>query len=435
MTTFGDFPGVRISVSGGGIAAIRIGAEEKLALFGYGDFEEATADPADPIRITSRRTADTLFGEDSELSDAVRGAISNGANRDFLYAVMVEQVQADQESFTATDSGTLENTPIVKDSVEISSETDELDVKYVYDDATLSGDIAEGEAYVNIYTGEFVAGSEDDWDVDYRYGDWQSAFDASENIVNESESGVFAALSASTEVTDSLVEETEALRQDYKMIKAVSAAQPNDTDEYRAWYDTAEYEDNFSSDSQFVLAPVNRSDEELTVIGQTAGLFAGNDITQPVYNRQLVSVGEGLSQRLGRAEAQELRDANVIPLKQGAGLRVSDNTSASDETDWERDFWRRRIVDRVILIAKEVGDSILGRINDPDTRDAAEDLLKTEIEGLVSDRLLQPNDEEDDSWFVEVEPDPIDPDQVNIDIGVTPFGIAKRIDTTITIDT
>ncbi len=130
-----------------------------------------------------------------------------------------------------------------------------------------------------------------------------------------------------------------------------------------------------------------------------------------------------------------MRDQNVIPIRQAGSIRVKDNLSTSTDTDWERDFWRRRIADRVILIGKTIGDSILGRINDERTRDAAERLIAAELRELVGDRLLKPNSDDENNWFVDVYESSSNPNEVKIDIGFTPYGIVKRIDESIVINT
>lgn len=258
------------------------------------------------------------------------------------------------------------------------------------------------------------------------------AFDNTVQTVREGETGVFAVISDTEDDATALSEQVDTLRNDYKMVKGVLGAEPNDGD---TEFDTGSYENPLTSDSMFLHAPTRRSSEtDELVTGAVSGLFAGNDITEPVYKQSLRGV-EGLNQVLTKSEADDLRDEEVIPLRQNGGVEVADNTSTSDEDDWERDFWRRRIVDRVVLIAFEVGDTILGRINNDDTRDAAEDLIDEQFQQLADDDLIKPNTDETENHFVEVTENPSDTDQVDIDLGVTPNGVVKRVDTTVTIDT
>lgn len=431
MTTFGEFPGVRINTTGGGIASIEIGEEEKVVLFGRADTENGDAEVNEPAQVRSRRDAQRLFGEDSELRDAVQGALANGANREYIFGVPTEQTVADTETFTATDSGTLVEAPLSEGTVAVGT----LDVEYRYDDDIPVPETVD-TVFVNPNTGDWTAFEEGEYDFEYEYPDWNSAFDSADDVVLENESAVYVALAESETVGQSLAGKVTELRQNYKMVKGLVAAEPTGTDDGAPSYNPSTYEDNYDSDSFFVTAPVRRTGTPYTVLGGVGGLFAGNSINDPIYNEPL-SGYTGLVQRLTHAQANEFRAQNVIPIKEAASIRVADNISTSSEEDWQRDFWRRRIVDRVILLAKNVGDATIGRVNDKKTRKVAETALMNEIEGLVSDRLLRPNDAtvDEENWYVDVRDDPTDSDTVLIDIGITPTGVVKRVDVTIEIDT
>jgi len=181
-------------------------------------------------------------------------------------------------------------------------------------------------------------------------------------------------------------------------------------------------------------APTRRENGGRLVTGGVAGLFAGNGLTNPVYNDALNGY-TGVEQKLTKAEANDLRDAGVIPIRQEGSIRVADNTSTSSATDWERDFFTRRVVDQVILVAKQIGDSIIGRRNTEQTRNIAEASIRGNIENFVEDGLLRPNTDDDQRWYVDAYPEQNDTNKVNIDIGVTPVGVVKIVDETITIET
>jgi hypothetical protein len=180
----------------------------------------------------------------------------------------------------------------------------------------------------------------------------------------------------------------------------------------------------------FLHAPARKEDRDVTITGALAGYMAGQPLgTGGSIYGDILTV-DSLDDRLTKAEADDLRNNEVIPIRQppsGGGIRIEDNLSTSTETDWVRDYWRRRIVDQAILIAKAVGDSIIGRINDERTRDTVENTIKSELKGLAEDRLITTN------YFVDVYQ--VDSDTVGIDLGVTPQGIVKRVDVSITINT
>jgi hypothetical protein len=481
VTTYGSFPGVRVEVAGGGITAVAIGEEEKLVLFGEANYEDdgtvtsdgdedplessLTGTPETPETINARREADTTFGDGSELASGLREALANGANIDFIYGVAPRRYNVVDE-VQSTQSGTLDNAPIWEEDVSDESNIQALKceddtgpvsmtVEYDYSSPPAQPSSAETVA-VNPLTGEYAADAapDGDYNFDYKYLDWQSAFDAAEvaAVVEEDETGVFDALSDSDEVSADLDGTVATHRGNYKLINAVSGAQPNENEVITsddqelesdhsnytrrdARYDTSGYsQGSVDSDHYFKLAPVREENSSKTVLGGVGGLFAGNPISDPIYNDPLSGYDE-LEQTFTKADADNMRSEKVIPIRQAGSVRVKDNLSTSTETDWERDFWRRRIADRVILIGKTIGDTIIGKINDQQTRNAAARLIRAEIRELVADRLLQPNTADEQNWYVDVYEDSTNSDEVNIDIGFTPYGIVKRVDESITIET
>lgn len=488
VTTYGSFPGVQVSVSGGGITAIAIGGEEKLVLFGEANYQnDSDFSPGDgeedplvadligstntPESISARRVADDTFGDGSELADAMREALGNGANIDYLYGVAPQRINVVDESQT-TQSGSLDQDTVWEEDVSedaniaaievddvdgtgtVITGTADIDIELSYDGAptTPTDDTADVDTVViNPLTGEYAADQAptDHFEFRYKYLDWTTAFEAQAvtNVVNEDETAIFDAVSDSDSVSASLSGQTTTLRRNYQLVNGLSGAEPNDNEVVNdsdgnylrrdAQYDTANYDtanQSVDSDSYFKLAPVREENTPKTVLGAVGGLFAGNPLNDPIYNDKITGV-ESLEESFTKAHADDMRGENIIPIRQAGSIRVKDNRSTSTDTDWERDFWRRRIADRIILIGKSIGDAIIGRINDDDTRDAAARLIRAELRELVDDRLLKPNTDEDLRWSVDVYPDPTDNDKVKIDIAFTPYGIVKRVEETVTINT
>jgi len=450
MTTFGSFPGVQVQTQGGGISGVQVGAEETLVLFGAADTNNGSASVNDPTQVGSRQDADAKFGDGSELANAMKEALANGANINYLYGVAYDYDTDTTENFSATASGTLSNTPVEEESVSVQDDSaNDITVAFYYGDG--SGGTAPptpttaDTIFINPKTGEWTADTSDDYDVTYKTPDWGGAFGAADNVVDEDETAVYAALTDTEAVASTLSGKVTTLRGEYQMVKGVTAAEPNDTvaddatavadgTDLRPRYDTANYSDAIDDGSMFLIAPARPLDSAYTIVGGVAGLFAGHAINEPVYN-DAISGYTDIEQKLARSEAQDLRDTEVIPVRQSGTVRLKDNLSTSTETDWQRDFWRRRIVDRVILLGKIVGDATVGRINDEQTRNAAEATLFGELDALVGERLLEPNTDSETNWYVDVYQDANDADQVNIDIGITPQGIVKRVDESITINT
>lgn len=440
MATFGGFPGVQIQTQGGGIAGVQVGSEEILVLFGEADLANGTASVEDPTQIGARTEADKKFGDGSELADAMKEALGNGANIDYLYGVAVATTSVTDETFSSSSSGTLANAPIVEDlsTITVTDTVDATDatVEFRYDSPPSAPSNAD-TVHINPLTGEWAADSSSDYEFDYEYQEWSNAFDAADNVVSEGETAVYAPLSEAESVASTLSSKVNTLRGEYQMVKGLMGAQPNANSSESPpdpRYNTGTYSDAIDNDSMFLIAPARRQDSTKTIIGGVAGLFAGHAINEPVYN-DAVSAYTDLEQKLARSEAQDFRDNQVIPVRQAGSIRVKDNLSTSTASDWERDFWRRRIVDRVILLSKQVGEATVGRINDERTREQARSTLFVQLRGLVGERLLKPNEGDTTNWYVNVYEDSSNSDQVNIDVGITPLGIVKRIDQTITINT
>jgi hypothetical protein len=241
------------------------------------------------------------------------------------------------------------------------------------------------------------------------------------------------------------------LRNDYQLVNALTLAEPNDNKLLDAsetndsnggavpQYNTSTYtsaNNSVSAAHFYKFAPARKEGVDKTIGGGIGGLFAGNPISDPIYNEEL-SGYQTLQQKLLKSEADELRDEDVIPIRSGGSVRVKGNrsTAFSGSDSVAADFWTRRITDRVILIGKQVGDAILGRINDETTRDQAERELQSQLRQLADRRLIRQNTGEERYWRVDVYEDSTNDDEVNIDISFSPYGIVKRVDETITVNT
>jgi hypothetical protein len=455
MTVYGGYPGVQVTTAGGGITAIEIGSEEKVVLFGRGGSGSAAVNS--PTQIQARREADTAFGQDSELANAMKLALANGANISFLFGVQVEEdgagenIDTEQDTPTETYSGTtadaLANAPIVEEegylAVRDTVDDTEMTVNLVYEE-TVSAPGDSNTINLNPFTGDWTADSSSDYDFFYNYLEWDAAFDAADGVVNEDETGLYVALTESEDVAATLSGKTTELRDEFQLVNGLAGAMPNATETENpgqptersyAGFTTSSYDDLIDNDSQFLAAAVRFEDSTETALGAIGGLFGGADISEPIYNDTINTGGENLEVQFNRTDAGNMRDAQVIPVRQAGAVRVKGNLSTSTETDFERDFWRRRIVDRVILIGKAIGDATIGRINDAETRTAARRGIRTQLQSLADDRLIKDNVEGEQNFFVDVFESPTEPNEVKINIGVTPVGIVKRVDETITINT
>jgi hypothetical protein len=465
MATFGDFPGVQVTTQSGGVTSVTVGTADTLVVFGEAEYnaslavegDDATLDvsEAEPEQINALSEADAKFGAGSELAEGMKEAAQNGASLDFLFGVAVPREQVTGETQSAQE-GSLANVEIVEDTDKIVFDDGgtQLDVEFRYSGAP-SVPTDSDTVHLNPLTGEYAADAAPgtDFSVDYQYNDFTTALQARpvRNIVNENETGLYAVLSDSDAVSSALDAEVSSLRTDYKLVNGVVPAEPNDQEILDpanttatnggadARFDPSTYStanQSVTSESIYKFGPAREEGVSKTIAGGFGGLFAGNDITNPIYNDALSGFTD-LEQVLSKTEADNLRAENVIPVRSGGTIRVQGNRStAFGQSDTvAADFFTRRVTDRVILIGKQVGDATIGRINDQDTRNQAERLITSELRQLVQSRLIQPNTGDEVNFSVEVFESSTDRNKVNINISITPFGIVKRIDETVTVDT
>lgn len=446
-TTFGDFPGVRVDTAGGAITGIAVGREQRLVVVGVGDPSAGSASTNTAVSIDSRTDPATQFGDGSELTEALLDTLDNGANIDFLYGVMTDETSVTDESASST-SFTLANAPIIEDEsstgsgnagngsliVTDTSASIDLTVEFRYDSPPTAPSDTD-TAHINPITGEVeINSSNSNFEVDYDYPDWSGAFDAAEGVVDENEFGIITALTESESIATNLSGRLNTLRQNFQMVMGLSGAEPNDnqSEDNDADYDTGSFTTSLDNDAYYLHAPARLDESQNLVSGALSGAMAGNRLDESIFNQNLTS--DDLDVRLTSTEAQDLRDANVIPIRQpsnGGTITVRGNSSTSTSTDYLRTYFVQRIVDVVTVTAREVGRSILGNINDDETRETVQRQLEVELRGLARDRLIEPG--QDDSWFVDVYE--IDANRVGVDLGITPQGIAKEVQVNLTINT
>ena len=460
MATYGDFPGVRVETEQGGIQSVSVGLAEKVVLFGQPEYKDngsinGDASVGELVSIASPLEAETFFGE-SELADGMQEALQNGANLDFLRAVAPPRREVTGETQGAA-TGTLENTEIVEDVSTITFDDDgtSLDVEFRYTPGP-SQPTGSDTVHINPLTGEYAAdaGPTTEFTVDYEHIDYEYAFNENAvlNYVNENETGVFFALSDSDTVSSQLATVVSTLRDNYQLVSGFALAEPNgsrvldpaettDTNggaEPR--YNTGTYgtdaNQSVSSNSFFKPAPARLDGSPTkTIGGGLAGLYAGNPIDDAVYN-EVVQGYNNLEQGLNKTEAGDLRDADLIPVRDGGSVRVKGNraTNFSEAGTAAADFFTRRITDRVILVIKQVGDAILGLINNEETRTEAENAIARELGSLAQEGLIRDNEGDETNYVVDVFESSTDSNEVKVNVSFTPFGIVKKVDASVTVN-
>ena len=443
MATYGSIPGVQISTSTGNVSGVTIGRSQYLLLAGVGN-SNADVDPADPVEIDGQEDVDEKFGEGSDVAEAYRNALDNGADPDFVRAVRVPTTTVSGDTFTDV-SGTIVDTPILSDTGEIEAEYDggdTLDVKLDWSSPPEPPE--EGEVNVNPYTGEFEA-EESDVSFEYQHLEWGDALYSLTGELTEGEFGVISPLTASSDVGAMLDMMIEDMRDNMKMVVGMMGAEYNGTtDSGRPALDASEFENTLNSDTMFTVGPTalagpdvyafDDSDRTeagmgLEALGAAAGLFAGNSNTDPVYDSVLSGVTD-LEQGVSRADVADLRDEYVIPIRDIGAIRLEDNHSTYDQEEeggWERDYFRRRIVDLVTVTLFLTARQQIGGILDGDTVSDVQDAVAVQLSDLVEDGLLEAGEQEVNVFRQ-------DDRTIGMDVVITPLGVAKGADINLEIN-
>lgn len=438
---YGQSPGTKVIVKGGSIQGIEIGEAEITVLFGHGDTASGNATVNDTVQIDSGTTAEEEFGTDSELTEALKAAIGNGADarNGYLYGVAVDTVSVTAEA-VAGGSGTLANAPLVEDTATIAVQNTtaiaaETPV-FRYDSPPSTGSIAGDEVAIKPQTGEVEAGDTDDYEIDYEYYDWQSAFNAADTLLKEGESGAYFPLSDSESVASAAFSKAENLRDpDYKMVKVIAGAEPNANSSetpVTPIFDAGNYSDALNSLPGFAVAPNRQEDSTHTILGALAGVAAGNALTDPILTDELTGVsletGNNDEGRLNHGDRQSLRDANVMPIKNEGTIEIDGSLSTDENQLWETDWQTVRVVDRCVLLIHEVAQFIRGQLDTDGVDDIAAQEAQAQLEELADDGLLKNGEDE-----LFVRPASTGQGTVALEVGLTPIQATETFETTITV--
>jgi len=430
MTTYGNSR-ISVDVTGGSIGALNLDTVQKLVVFAAGDPSNGTAQTNDPTRVSGPGELESTFGADTDLVETMRDAAGNGVAYSVMYGVMPAKQSVSAEA-VAGGSGTLGNTPIIEDSDEITitntTTSSEATAVFVYGDPVDTSSLADGEIAVNPFTGEVDSGGSDDYEIDYKYYDWQSAFDAATNVIEEQESGAWWVESEAESVVSGAITTATPLRENqWKMVRVGGAAEPNATaDDGTAQIDVGSYDDTLDDDSLFAFGPVREADADTTAGGAIAGVMASRSLSDSMLGESLTGVGD-LVQSLNVPDQEDLEGKGVIPVSDSGTPSIESNLSTSTETDWTRSYFSRQLADHLILAARAIGRATRGRINNDNTTRLIENRLGDEIIDLVGDGLLEPNTDDETNWFVTASEDATNNREINVSFGFTPEGVVDTV--------
>lgn len=426
MATYGHIPGVQITTSTGDVTSVVIGRDQYLTLVGVGA-PDASADPNEVYDVRDQREVEDLFGEESDLARAYELARDNGLDREYAKVMRAEVTETSEEG----DSGVLDDAPIVPDTsritVEDATEGDEYDIVFTYGDE-LEAPEEENEIVINPNSGDYDANGST-VDITYESPDWESALDEVEFEFYEGEFGVISPLTNAQSVVDKLTDLIDRMRQDIKMMLGAVPAEPTGlNDDAVPVLDTGEVEQGYDDDTLFMFGPTAETDSApngplygIEAMPAVAGKMAGNDNTEPIYDDRIFGL-EGIDQMLTRADVSDLRAEYIIPVRETADIRIEDNHSTYDQYEnegWERDYFRRRVVDLVIATSYMVARAHIGSVLDDGTVEDVDDALDEQLYEFRQDGLLQPGGQQIEVYRT-------DDRTIGADITITPYGVAKQ---------
>lgn len=430
MTTYGNSR-ISVEVTGGSIGALNLDTVQKLVVFGAGDPNSGTAQTNDPTRVSSPGELESTFGSGTDIVETMRGAAGNGVAYSVMYGVMPAKQSVTGEA-VAGGSGSLANGPIIEDAAEITvtntTTSTEQTVVFRYGSPPDTSSLADDEVAINPHSPELEAGDSDDYEISYKYYDWQSAFDSATGVIEEQESGQWWVESeAESVVSDAIATATPLRENQWKMVRVGGAAEPNATaDDGSAQIDVGGYDDNLDDDSLFVFAPVREADADTTAGGAVAGVMASRSLSDSMLGESLTGVGD-LVQALNVPDQEDLEGKGVVPISDAGAPSIESNLSTSTETDWTRSHFARQLADHLILAARAIGKATRGRINNDNTTRLIENRLGDEIIDLVGDGLLEPNGDDETNWFVTASEDATNNREIDVSFGFTPEGVVDTV--------
>lgn len=439
MATYGSLPGVVIQTENGSPTEITLGNEQYLVLIGVGDNSVGEASVNEVVTLDGQSDVDRLFGADTDIADAYRTALANGANPNFIKGIMAETTES-TESFTATSTGTLSNAPIIaRDSrvsaIDAANNDAPLRINFVYED-TVESPTESDVINVNPHTGDWEATGSPDVDISYHHADWATAIHAAENAFLEREFGVLHPLTSAESATAPLTSVVNKMRDQFKLAVGVQAAPPTGTENGHPYYNPSTYTDNVDDDAIFLTAPATQADRTPahpnfghSVAPAVAGLMAGNPNTEPIYDDSLAGVGD-LAQHVTQSDVRTLANSYVMPVRDRSVPRVKRNRSTyAQEVNggWTRDFFRRRIVDLTLAAVHGAAEQETGGVLRQDTPLDVDEVVREELGELVTDGLLEEGGQQVNVYRKNRE-------TLGIDLSITPYGVTKSVDATLTID-
>jgi len=414
-------PSDSIEVRSGGTVAVSAAFETTLGLVGGYDAGNGSATEGEVTTVESTADADGAFGADSELAEQSALAFQNGAGT--IYAVAVSEITVTGEA-AGGQSGTLSNVPVFDPNIHDEESISATDtggtnptVTIVYDSPPSTPTDAD-TVNVNPVTGEFEfdAAATGSYEFDYAYGDYGGAIT---EVVKEVPR-IVTVLTENTSVANDLLTELNTYDSDFDFMHGVVGALPE--------VDASTYTDSFDDRRLSVVAPSRgytdaAETNEQRTLGAVGGKQAGKALGDSTTYEGL---GGFASLRTSYTNSQlaDLVDAQVLPLKQGGGIKIIKDMTTSTDSKFER-IYASEIIDEATEISHQISQEFVGERNTDDNRLALRESHTSSYAEMQNDELLE-------AYNVAVSKGAND-FEVTVDIGLDVIGIMDLIDVTITV--
>jgi len=416
-------PSDQITVRSGGTVAISVAFETTLGLVGGMDTANGDATPGEVQTIASVPDAETAFGADSELAQVIQTVYNQTSPPSEVYAVGVSETTGVTDSVTGADSGALDNAPVFDPNVQAEHtitaqdtvEGTSADVNIVYESPPPTPTEAN-TINLNPVTGEWAADESSDYDITYDYGDYATAI----STLADRSPRFLSVLTENTSTANDLLSTLNNNASDFEFTHGIVGALPEVT--------PADYSDTFDARRLSVVAPSRAfTDSANTNMIRTTGAVGGKQAGKALGDSTTYEALGGfadLNTKYTNSELGTLIDSEVLPLKQGGGIKIIKDMTTSQDAKFER-IYASEIVDEATEISHRISQQFIGEVNTSENRTALEASHRSSYSSMAGDDLL-------DNFAVTVTQGAND-FEVDVNIGLDVVGIMDTIDVTITV--
>ena len=351
-------------------------------LVGGADLTNGTADAAEVYAVTSSRNAREWFGpeESSHLTRNVLDALGNGGIPVYAVAAPESSESFDLTTLTSTEGTLSEPLQENADSVSVTIDSSEQDVRLVLDSIENVTPSA-GEVLVNRDSGNFEVDEvpSSSGTLEYTGLDYSAALDSV--VQFEGEFDFLGSLKTSqlTQVNSTI----NQLTTEETLVLGLGAAAPMvDSQTFTNEYDT----------SRLQLVAPGRTETGDSLVGAVAGKRSQIGINTTLINQRL-NLPARPAQSLSRTERGQLIDQYVTPLKTlGASAQVKDDVTTVSEDNTQEAGYRygftRLVVDQLIEQTHDIQNGTVGRFNEDGEANRIQNRLNEESRGLADSAVI-----------------------------------------------